>query len=184
MVKFDDSLDTEDEDKSSSSKVNKKKLLLIILPVLITIGLVVSFFVIFKSNKKPNLKNYQIISKAAESKDGKAQTTIFYDLPEINAMLSSHGKQKQSLKLRISLEIGDLTEDKISVIDALSSKLNDIIISHLIEVYPEELQSAQGLYWLKEELQYRINIITHPIKIDNINFKNFEIQNNSTNDQK
>lgn len=177
MVDFDDGLDTgEDALGNASSKVNKKKLLLIILPVLIIIGLVVSFYAVFKSSEKNEVKNYHVVSSAAETKDGPNKTTIFYDLPEITAVLQSRDDTHQTVKLQISFEITGLSEDKISIVDGLSPKISDIIISHLVEVYPDEIESSEGLYWLKEELLYRTNLITHPIKINNINFKNFEIQ--------
>ena len=44
------------------------------------------------------------------------------------------------------------------------------------ETYPEEIETAQGLYWLKEDLLYRINLVTKPLKISNINIKMFEIK--------
>ena len=59
----------------------------------------------------------------------------------------------------------------------MSSKINDIIIAHLVELSPAEITDSEGFYWLKEELLYRVNLVTDPIKINSINFKNFEIQN-------
>lgn len=49
MIDMDDGLDRDDEDMGmSSSKINKKKILMIILPAIIIIGLVVSFYTVFK----------------------------------------------------------------------------------------------------------------------------------------
>ena len=65
--------------------------------------------------------------------------------------------------------------EDISTIEALTSKLTDAIIAHTIELRPEEINDSEGLYWLREELLYRMNLISAPIKISNLNFKSFEI---------
>lgn len=91
--------------------------------------------------------------------------------------LKNRDDSTATVKLKISLETSDLSEDKINALEALSSKINDIIIAHLVELSPAEITDSEGLYWLKEELLYRVNLVTDPIKINSINFKNFEIQN-------
>ncbi len=176
MIDMDDGLDRDDEDMGmSSSRINKKKILMIILPAIIIIGLVVSFYAVFSSDKKAD-KNYSVVTNSNE--DGtSAQTVIFYDMPEIVAILKNRDDSTATVKLKISLETSDLSEDKINALEALSSKINDIIIAHLVELSPAEITDSEGLYWLKEELLYRVNLVTDPIKINSINFKNFEIQN-------
>ncbi len=171
---MDDGLDRDDEGSGTPlSKINKKKILMIILPVIILIGLAVSFYTVFTRNDQ-KVKNYSIVSR--EDSEGTAQTVIFYDLPEITAAVPDDNGTATA-KLRISLETTGLTEEKISFLDGLSSKIQDIVIAHIVELSPDELSGSENLYWLKEELLYRINLVTAPVKINGINFKGFEIQN-------
>ena len=77
--------------------------------------------------------------------------------------------------MKISVELSRVED--VAAIEAMVSRLTDIIIAHTIELTPDEVSGSNGLYWLKEELLYRMNLVAAPIKITNINFKNFEIQN-------
>lgn len=175
---MDDSLDRGEEDgAAASSKLNKKKILMIILPTIIIIGLIVSFYAVFNSKKKET-KNYSVVTGTVD-KDGSVRQSVFYDLPEISAALVGSGDSSISaqINLKITLETEETDKQKIDNLEALSSKINDIIIMHLVELTPEEVNSSEKLYWLKEELLYRINLVTAPMKINSINFKSFEIQN-------
>ena len=96
-------------------------------------------------------------------------------MPEIDVLLNSKTNQQQRLKLQINLETQNIDAQKVHILEAFIPRINDLIISHLIELYPEEIQSSEGLYWLKEELSHRINLVTHPILISNISFKSIEI---------
>ena len=172
---IDDEEDGE-EDKNQTSKASKKKMLLIILPILIIIGLVVSFYTVFNTKKDTTSQNYRIVEDASEDNTPLTNSTIFYDLPEIDVLLNSKTNQQQRLKLQINLETQNIDAQKVHILEAFIPRINDLIISHLIELYPEEIQSSEGLYWLKEELLHRINLVTHPILISNISFKSIEIQ--------
>lgn len=175
MIRLDDDFDKEEEElKNNYRQINKKKILLIILPSIIIIGLVVSFYAVF-SHKDKAVKNYNIITNN-DPVSGSTKTTVFYDLPEITAVLRSKNTTPVTAKIRISLESNSLSEDKIHTLEGLSSKIQDIIISHLVELYPEEITNNEGLYWLKEELLYRINLVVNPIIIDSINIKQIEVQ--------
>ena len=41
---------------------------------------------------------------------------------------------------------------------------------------PEEVSGAEGIYALKSELLYRINLMVAPIKVSNINIKDLDIK--------
>ena len=69
--------------------------------------------------------------------------------------------------------------EDIKTIEILTPKINDVVLSHIIELSPEEVQGSTGLYWLKEELLYRLNLVTAPIKINNLNIRSLEIQKES-----
>ena len=172
-----DDEEDEENDLKTSSKANKKKILLIILPILIVIGLVVSFYAVFNTKKEDEKKNYQVIETATEGETtATGNTTLLYDLPAIDVLLNSNNNQQARAKIQITIETKNIEADKTHLIEAFIPRINDSIITHLIELHPEEIQSSEGIYWLKEELLHRINLITHPILISNLNFKSFEIQ--------
>lgn len=79
----------------------------------------------------------------------------------------------QVVKIKLSIELSKMED--ITIIEALSAKLTDAVIAHTIELMPEEIDGSEGIYWLREELLYRMNLIAAPVKISNLNFKNFEI---------
>ena len=62
------------------------------------------------------------------------------------------------------------------VIQAMTTRLTNDVLGHIIELYVEEIDDSTGLYWLKEELLYRFNLVAAPVKIKNINFSIFELE--------
>ena len=179
MINARERIDDFDDDEAAFvvSGANKKKVLLIVLPLLVLIGLIVSFYAVFTNRLKSEASHYRIVETPAAS-DGSAEPTrlIFYDLPEIDAPLSSGGAESFSVKIKLSLETDAVDDNRIATLDSISPRINDAVIGRLVELRTEEVQTTRGLYWLREELLYRINLITAPIKITNLNFKTFEIQ--------
>lgn len=167
--------DTEDNIPDENLKIiDKKKFLLFLLPILIVIGLIVSFYSI--SGKKINSEEelpYTVVDKSAAEDGSKKNLLIFYDLPEINVQIKNADGKRELAKIRLSIEIP--TVDDIKIIEGLMPQIADAIIAHTLELTEDELQGSDSLYYLKEELQYRINLITDPIKVTNLNIKNFEI---------
>ncbi len=161
-------------DENAAPKINRKKLLLILVPVLIVIGVAVSFFTIYNSKLKSNVdKNYSIVEKPGKD-SGKTSSLIFYDLPEISVHITSAIGTPKTLKMRISLELSKVQD--IPVIEGLTAQINDVIISHTIDLVAEELNDSEDFYWLKQELLYCINLVTDPIAVTSISFKGFEIE--------
>lgn len=175
MANFDDDIDKLD-DEEHKSHINKKKVLIFLLPILIVIGIAVGFYHTFgNSSKDTSNLAYSVVEKQ-QTVDGKNENKllIFYDLPEITSQVRTTDGSKEFIKIKISVELSKMED--IKTIEALLSKLSDIIINHTSELTTDEINGANGLYWLKEELLYRINLVTSPIKITNLNFKSFEIQ--------
>ena len=99
--------------------------------------------------------------------------TVFYDLPEIKTTVSDKNRNV-NLRLKINIELSSI--DDLRVIEALSAKLVDSVIGHTIELRLDEIKGSTGLYWLKEEILYRLSLAASPVKIKNINFSLFEIE--------
>lgn len=178
MTDFDDDLDKTD-DNNASSKISKKKILVFLLPVLIVIGIAVGMYHIFGTQTQETAgMPYSVMEKTSEGNgNAKKQLLIFYDLPEISTRVKTPDGSKQTAYIKISIELSQMED--IKAIDTLLPRLNDIIISHTGELTSDEISGANGLYWLKEELLHRINLVTAPIKIENLNFKNFEMKKNN-----
>ena len=146
-------------------------MLIFLLPVLIVVGLSVGLYYAFNRDYHTTPATYSVVQKSGE---GEGSITVFYDLPELTANLHTEGPDKQTLHIRLNLELSNVED--IKTIELLLPKINDVVLTHIIELTPEEVQGSTGLYWLKEELLYRLNLATAPIKINNLNIKSLEIQ--------
>ena len=179
MVKEEKGFEEDDEDNESeiASSVlpnnTKKKILIIILPILIIIGLVVSFYAVTSTEKKTEKPlNYTVVESTTEGSSDK-KGLILYDFKEVDCNLKSQNNTAKKVKIQLTIETPD--SDKIQILDAFTPRVNTLLIEHMIELTPEEIQTSDGLYWLKQDLLYRLNLILSPIKVTNINFKTFEI---------
>lgn len=175
MANFDDDINEADDDAAPGSKINKKKILLILIPALAVIAIIVGFYYTLKQRSKVvESLNYSIVHHTDDSGKATEAVTVFYDLPEVEVLLQNAKSQDQVLKVKISIELSKIED--INTIEALSSKLTDAVIAHIIELTPEEISGSEGLYWLREELLYRMNLIAAPVEISNLNFKIFEVR--------
>lgn len=180
MQNSDDDFD-KDEEASEQGKISHKKILFILVPILIVIGVAVGGYYIFNRNyeNESNL-NYSIVKNITDENGTQTENiTVFYDLPEVSARVKNSSEHIQVVKMKISLELSKVED--IPLIESMQPRINDAIIAHTVELRPDEINGSAGLYWLKEELLYRINLLVSPIKVSNLNFKNFEIQNSDEN---
>lgn len=165
--------DTELEESSSSAKkINRKKLIIFILPVLIVIGISVGIFYALNQDYT-DTSSYSIVSTPGSSENGN-NITVFYDLPEITSNLRGSKKETETVSLALNVELSKIED--VATLEAMSSRIKDAILSHIIELTAEEIEGANGLYWLKEELLYRLNLVSSPVKINNLNVKQIEIR--------
>ena len=65
--------------------------------------------------------------------------------------------------------------EDIQIVEGLMPKIVDAVIAHTNELTPDEISGSNGLYWLREELLYRSNLIVSPVVVANLNFKAFGI---------
>lgn len=174
MPKIDDDI-LDSENENANGKIDKKKILIFLLPILIVIGLIVSFYSVFsqKINSADNLP-YSIVNKPASDGENSEKTLIFYDLPEISVQVKNSAGGNDIAKIRLSVEISSIED--IKIVEGVMPQINDAVIAHTIELTSDELSGANGLYRLKDELLYRINLITDPVKVSNVNIKSFEVQ--------
>ena len=110
---------------------------------------------------------------ATASKTANLQT-IFYDLPEMLINLRTDQPRPSFLKITVSLEI-DRAEDKI-VLENVLPRIIDTFQVYLRELHPDQLQGAEGLLRLREELLSRINAAVTPIVVRDVLFKEMLVQ--------
>lgn len=172
MAEIDDFDRQDEEEEESKKKVNKKKILLFLVPALIAIGIAVGLYHTFGSSYNDiDSLPYDVLEQ--DGAEGK-QSTIFYDLPEITAPLQNAEGGNDIVSFKLSMEL--TSQEDVKKIEILLPRFYDLILAHTRELRSEEVSGSEGLYWLKEELLYRMNLAAAPIKIANINFKSFEIQ--------
>ena len=164
---MDDNEDEEFEETKEKTSFTRKKMIIFLLPILIVIGISVGIYFSMNNNFESFGGSYNIVQNGSEN------VTVIYDIPEIKTVIQDE-EVSLSLRMRISLELSSLED--LKAIEAVLSRLTDVIIAHTIELNHNEIEGSTGLYWLKEELLYRINLATHPVKIKNLNFKTFELQ--------
>lgn len=168
MIDDDDINDT--EETLINHRQKRKKTMILLLPLLIVIGISVGVYFAFNRNYDSFDDNYNIVKY---NKDFTESVTVFYDLPEIKTTIK--GKERNhNLRFKTNIELSSIED--LKTIEALTAKLIDAAIGHTIELNFDEIQGSNGIYWLKEELLYRFNLVAAPIKIKNINFSLFELE--------
>ena len=172
MAKTDDSFGKAEDEELPVKPFNKKKVLIFVLPIIIVIGLAVSFITVFTRSKNSDSNAEYNILTSDGAEGGKV--TVFYSLPELAAHLRSSTGKALTAKLKLSIELSAVED--IKTVEALLPRINDTLLAHITELTPEEISGSDGLYNLKEELLFRINLLTDPVKVSNLNFKSFDIQ--------
>lgn len=165
---IDDDID-DIEELIDSPHTKRRKLMILLLPIIVVIGLSVGLYFAFSSKLDSNKGEFNIVQYNKDSDEG---ATVFYDLPEINTIVKGKN-QNHKLRLKINIELSGV--DDMLVIQAMTPRLTNAVLAHVIELYIEEVEGSTGLYWLKEELLYRFNLVASPVKIKNINFSVFEL---------
>ena len=173
MARLDDDMDLDGEDSAGHKKLDTKKILMIVLPLLIAIGLAVSFYFAFYYNTSSTDSAYSVVTRPAAEGEKEETTIVFYDLPELAINVRGTNGAQELAKIKINLELSKI--DDIKTLESFIPRINDAIIAHTSELTEKEIKNSERLYWLKEELLYRINLILDPVKVNNLNFKNFEI---------
>ena len=168
MVGLND-LDDVDDDNPYTEK-NNKKILIFLIPILIIIGIIVGLYYLFSPQTSVN-KSYSIVESGNEKEKN---VTVFYDFPELKLPLQTNGTPNSSVRIKINIELSKMED--IKIIEGFMPKLTDAMVTHITELTPEEIEDSEGMYWLKEELLYRFNLIVAPIKIKDINYKMLEVQ--------
>jgi flagellar FliL protein len=153
-----------------------KKLLLIILPILLLgIGAGLFFTGVIGGGDDVEVEAPEKTEEeiAAEEEEAKNANAGFYALPDLIVNLSS-AQGTRFLKLKVQLEIADQT--KLPEIEAITPRVIDQFQTYLREMRVEDLRGSAGIYRLRQELLYRVNIAAHPVKVNDVLFQEMLIQ--------
>ena len=158
-----------DDGEVKSPKKGRKIFLLVLISLFIIGGSAVGFFQLFQ----PNLSHEPKATVQVVKKDNN-QEQVFYDFPKMNLQVKSPNGEFHTLRFQFNLEL--TSSNDIPILNGLSGAITDAVIAYTTELTLDEVSGVNGLYWLKEELLHRINLITDPVKVSSINVKIFEFQ--------
>jgi flagellar protein FliL len=99
---------------------------------------------------------------------------VFVELPDLLVNLSGTGPRMRFLKLAAALEVHG--EADAEVVRQLVPRILDGFHLYLRAMRPEELQGAQGLYRVKEELLARTNEATRPAQVWDVLIRELLVQ--------
>ncbi|MEJ0016569.1 MAG: flagellar basal body-associated FliL family protein [Acetobacteraceae bacterium] len=146
----------------------KGKLILIAVPiVLVAAGAGLWFTGIL-----PNLLGMNHEKPAAEH--DKAPVPIYVDLPELIANLNSNPQRPSYVKLTVRLEV--TKQEDVERLKAAMPRLQDLFLTYIREMRPQELRGSAGTYRLREELLARANLAAAPARISDVLFTQMLVQ--------
>jgi flagellar FliL protein len=111
---------------------------------------------------------------SATSEQAKSSTPIFVDLPELIANLNSNPQRPNYVKVTVRLEV--TKQEDVDRVKAAMPRLQDLFLTYMREMRPQELRGSAGIYRLREELIARANLAAAPARITDVLFTQMLIQ--------
>jgi flagellar FliL protein len=164
---------TGEEDEEEAGGGGKKKLLLILIPVLLLAiggGLYFSGMI---GGSSEEVVAEEVIEDEGVVEEAEAVNAAFSPLPDFIVNLSSSSGSR-FLKLKVQLEIEN--EADLPAIETVTPRVIDQFQTYLREMRVEDLKGSAGIYRLRQELLYRVNIAAHPVKVTDVLFQEMLIQ--------
>ncbi len=104
----------------------------------------------------------------------KPPTPIYVDLPELIANLNSNPQRPNYIKITARLEV--MKQEDVERVKAAMPRLQDLFLTYMREMRPQELRGSAGTYRLREELIARANLAAAPARITDLLFIQMLIQ--------
>jgi flagellar FliL protein len=108
------------------------------------------------------------------TEQAKSSTPIYVDLPELITNLNSNPQRPNYVKLTARLEVAKQAD--VERVKAAMPRLQDLFLTYMREMRPQELRGSAGTYRLREELIARANLAAAPARINDILFTQMLIQ--------
>jgi flagellar FliL protein len=99
---------------------------------------------------------------------------IYVDLPELITNLNNNTPRATYVKLTVRLEVRK--QQDVERVKAAMPRLQDLFLTYVREMRPQELRGSAGTYRLREELIARANLAATPAKITDVLFTQMLIQ--------
>ena len=99
---------------------------------------------------------------------------VFVDLPELLVNLNVTGRRLHFLKIATALEVAGA--DQAAVVRQFVPRILDSFHMYLRAITPEELQGAEGVYRIKEELLVRTNEAIRPAQVRDVLVREMLVQ--------
>jgi len=99
---------------------------------------------------------------------------IYIDLPELITNLNNNTPRAIYVKLTVRLEVRK--QHDVEKVKAAMPRLQDLFLTYVREMRPQELRGSAGTYRLREELIARANLAATPAKITDVLFTQMLIQ--------
>lgn len=99
---------------------------------------------------------------------------IYVDLPELITNLNNNSPRTNYVKLTARLEVR--RQEDVERIKAAMPRLQDLFLTYIREMRPQELRGSAGTYRLREELIARANLAAAPARITDVLFTEMLIQ--------
>lgn len=176
---FEDGEAADDSPKAASKGARglggkKKLILLIVLPLLLVVGGAAGAYFSGAIDALLGKGGGEKEVEHKEAAPGGVQAAVFYDLPEMLVNLNTAGRKQSFLKIRVSLELENALD--ATRIEQVMPRIVDNFQVYLRELRVEDLQGAQGMYRLREELLTRVNAAAKPAKVNDVLFKEMLVQ--------
>jgi flagellar protein FliL len=153
---------------ASEKSGGRRKLILLAAPVaLLGIGAGLWF-----TGVLPRLLGMQHAETVAEQ--ARPLTPIYVDLPELIANLNSNPQRPSYVKLTARLEV--IRQEDVDRVKAAMPRLQDLFLTYIREMRPQELRGSAGTYRLREELIARANLAAVPARITDVLFTQMLVQ--------
>jgi flagellar protein FliL len=161
---------TDDAAEASEPKDTggRRRLVLLGAPV----ALIGVFAGLWFSGVLPRLLGMQHADASAEA--ARAATPIYIDLPEMVANLNSNPQRPSYVKLVARLEV--TKQEDVERVKAAMPRLQDLFLTYMREMRPQELRGSGGTYRLREELIARANLAAAPARINDVLFTQMLVQ--------
>lgn len=169
-----------DDESGEGGGLNAKKLIMIIVPILlIGVGAALYFSGMFGGDAKPE---GEVAAAASGEHGGDAAATgssgdgtgQFLEIPDLLVNLAASGGQQRFLKLKVKLEVS--SPEDLAKLEAVVPRVVDQFQTFLREIRVQDLRGSAGIYRLRQELLYRVNLAAQPVKVKDVLFQEMLVQ--------
>ncbi len=171
-------------DDEGGKGLGAKKLLMIVGPILIIgVAAALYFMGIIGPKKEPHAEGDEAAvasseeggeGEGGEGKEGVAKGPQFMEIPDLLVNLSTTGGPARFLKLKVKLEVANAAD--LAKLEGVAPRVVDQFQTFLREMRVQDLRGSAGIYRLRQELLYRVNLAASPTKVKDVLFQEILIQ--------